>query len=221
MAEHFSKLDAHNKDSALFKHWQIFHQEMEEPPGYAVKVLSSHGSATERQITEALLIEKGDYHNILNSKAEWGRNSIPRQRTVFEDCIEPQTEPVNRGTKRGIIGGDEKRGTNSAPRSGAEIDFQNQFSQRKRRRRIEQKELEAEKGRTIVGGRQSMSTDRELRNMEPERPDSRQESILDRREVVRNGKENLKAIQSTVKEMEPIHDKCTVVRSLDNLHPAK
>ena len=58
-------------------------------------------------------------------------------------------------------------------------------------RRLEQKELEAEKGRTIVGGRQSMSTDRELKNMEPERPDSRQESTLDRREVVRNGKEKL------------------------------
>ena len=39
------------------------------------------------QIGEALQIENRDYDNILNSKAEWSRNRIPRQMTVVQDEI--------------------------------------------------------------------------------------------------------------------------------------
>ena len=86
MAEHFSKYQSRHKDSAMVKHWKNFHGE-EQAPSFSVKVVSKHRSATERQISEALLIEDGVFDNLLNSKTEWGGNRIPRQKTTIQDEV--------------------------------------------------------------------------------------------------------------------------------------
>ena len=81
-------LQARNKDNALYKHWRNSNPEKEDPPAFTVAKLASFRSATERQISEALEIERGEYDELLNSKAEWGMNKIPRQ--VVQEDEDPQ-----------------------------------------------------------------------------------------------------------------------------------
>ena len=70
MGEHFGKLESRQKDSSLMKHWKNFHPGIRMPPKFAVKVMSSHKSATKRQIAEAIAIEEEEYDNLLISKSE-------------------------------------------------------------------------------------------------------------------------------------------------------
>ena len=86
MAEHFSKYANRAKDSAFTKHWRLMHQG-EDPPKFSVKVLSTHKSATERQVAEAIEIEEGRFDTLLNSKSEWGQNRIPTQKTTVKGEI--------------------------------------------------------------------------------------------------------------------------------------
>ena len=83
----------------------------------------------------------------MNSKAEWDRNSIPRQKTVIEEEIEPQLNTEERGVKRGILWGKNEKGDILTPGSGTTADFDSQFTQRKRRKGIARRQIEAENDR--------------------------------------------------------------------------
>ena len=61
------------------------------PPKFKVEKLGTYKTATERQIAEALEIEKGAQDELLNSKSEWGNNKIPRQKVPEE--IDPTPHP--------------------------------------------------------------------------------------------------------------------------------
>ena len=111
-----------------------------EPPAFQVKKMGSYMSSTERQIREALLIQKGEYTNLMNSKSEWGTNSIPRQTVTFQDEIwkdkKEQRTPYQED--------DEPPDQNSQPetrskRQAAPNLFEGQYSQRKKRTRTERK----------------------------------------------------------------------------------
>ena len=159
MGEHFSKLNNRHKDSILVKHWKNFHQARTSPPKFKVKVLSSHLSATERQVAEAIRIEDGGYDNLLNSKAEWGANKIPRQKLVVEDQIQEaaNVNQISQMSKRG-----QKRGPDEEPSSekhGPDFDssekhtettFSTQYSQRKKARRLENKKQRISAGELVV-----------------------------------------------------------------------
>ena len=62
-----------------------FHEEQKDPPKFQAKKLGSYQTSTERQIREALVIQKGDYDNIMNSNSEWGEYLIPRQTASYMD----------------------------------------------------------------------------------------------------------------------------------------
>ena len=49
-------------------------------PDFTFKLHKTHKTSLERQIKEALLIEHTDNKSLMNSKSEWGFNSIPRVR---------------------------------------------------------------------------------------------------------------------------------------------
>ena len=55
------------------------HPEMEEHPKFSFNQIGRHKSALERQIWEAIYIEKENPQITMISKAEFGRNFIPRK----------------------------------------------------------------------------------------------------------------------------------------------
>ena len=87
MAEHFKGFKDQNQKICLVKHRVEFHSTKEESPSFSIKVLGSWTTSTKLQIAEALEMERGDYDNLLNSKTEWGMNSVPRQRNTFKDGL--------------------------------------------------------------------------------------------------------------------------------------
>ena len=137
MKEHFAKLDSRQKESSLVKHWKNFHSDEKSPPKYVVKVISSHKSATERQIAEAIAIENENYDNLLNSKSEWGQNSIPRQKTVVADYVQGQNKQEASPQTANLDVSSQK--PSQRPKRSADDDstFLGQFSQRKKRQRLE------------------------------------------------------------------------------------
>ena len=60
----------------LWKHWQEEHRERKTAPVYTYNLLSRHTSATEMQVREALAISNSKADIIMNSKSEFGRNSL-------------------------------------------------------------------------------------------------------------------------------------------------
>ena len=52
---------------------------------FEFKLVGTHKTSLERQIKEALLIEHTPNENLMNSKAEWGFNAIPRVRIALEN----------------------------------------------------------------------------------------------------------------------------------------
>ena len=87
-SEHVSALRTKNEKFAIVKHWLDEHRDQDSPPEYQFKALGSHKTAIERQIKEALLIQNNrEKVNILNSKAEWGLNRLPRMKITVEDEV--------------------------------------------------------------------------------------------------------------------------------------
>ena len=141
IGEHFSALEKQSSTSCLVKHWEEFHGGNNDPPGYSVKILGRHRSSTERQISEALAIEHGDHHNLLNSKSEWGMNSIPRQGVKFRDTLWEDRQSVPGGdrpgkNKRNRVGTDSVRDSETSEVIQNEL-FTDQYAQRRKRMRID------------------------------------------------------------------------------------
>ena len=111
---------------------------MGDPPPFTVEKLASHRSATERQIGEALEIEKGDFDELLNSKSEWGMNRIPRQ-VIQEEDVNPQPhhEAATQGKRGPPLGDeDEDQHLQGAPKSDRNSAFDNQYTQRRKKIRL-------------------------------------------------------------------------------------
>ena len=83
--DHVDAVKSGNLAYAIVKHHHNEHGNT--PPDFLYKLHRSHRTSLERQITEALLIEHTNVENIMNSRAEWGFNAIPRDR------IEVQNDP--------------------------------------------------------------------------------------------------------------------------------
>ena len=74
--EHIQALATSNTNYAVVRHHQEQHEGLE--PNYSFRFMKQHKTSLERQISEGLLIESTEADFILNSKGEWGCNSIPR-----------------------------------------------------------------------------------------------------------------------------------------------
>ena len=75
MAEHVKKLERKDKNSCLYKHMRLEHNQS-DVPNFKMKTLSAHRTNLERMISEGISIEKVRKANpeaLFNSKAEWGR----------------------------------------------------------------------------------------------------------------------------------------------------
>ena len=73
-----------SEESALVKHWSIHHGDREDAPRYSFSLVGRHKTATERQLKEALMIEDENPDSLMNSKTEYGRNSVVRQTVQFD-----------------------------------------------------------------------------------------------------------------------------------------
>ena len=76
--EHLADLRSRSDSNSLVKHWNEIHGNMDAPPKYQFQVLKKCKTSLERQIWEAIFIENENCEVTMNSKAEWGRNKIPR-----------------------------------------------------------------------------------------------------------------------------------------------
>ena len=77
--EHFKDLEFTRSTSHMLKHAVIHHPDLDpNRVEFRMKILSSHQSAFERQIREAVLIQKYSGVRLMNSKLEYNRCSIPR-----------------------------------------------------------------------------------------------------------------------------------------------
>ena len=57
-------------DSHQVKHWKLDHPDLEAPPAFKFKMLSSFQDPLTRQLSESVRIERGGFQ-ILNSKSEY------------------------------------------------------------------------------------------------------------------------------------------------------
>ena len=65
------------------KHWVLDHPELDAPPRFKFKIISSFSDPLTRQILEAVRIEQsGDL--LLNSKSEFNRCRVPRLKIDME-----------------------------------------------------------------------------------------------------------------------------------------
>ena len=74
--EHHQALLSGNKSYAIVKHQEIHHPE--STPNFTFKLNKSWPSSLQRQIWEAMMIENTPTHELMNSRSEYGGNSIPR-----------------------------------------------------------------------------------------------------------------------------------------------
>ena len=86
-ADHWKALETGDTGYAVAKHQQIDHSGQDH--NFAFKVHQSFKSSLARQIMEAIMIDQEDPTAKLNSRAEWGLNSIPRL-VVHQDLPEGQ-----------------------------------------------------------------------------------------------------------------------------------
>ena len=94
----------------MVKHQVNDHRESEEP-NFIFKVHKSFTSSLERQIREAIRIDEEPVEALMNSKSEWGLNSIPRV-TVVQDIPESTPEtPIEEPTKGTNIPSEATTGT--------------------------------------------------------------------------------------------------------------
>ena len=77
--EHYKDLEFHRTKSHMLKHVVIHHPRMNpEDVSFKMRIISSHKSAFERQLKEAVLIQKYSNTTLMNSKTEYNRCSVPR-----------------------------------------------------------------------------------------------------------------------------------------------
>jgi hypothetical protein len=81
--EHEADIVGELEESHQIKHWVLDHPELDAPPKFKFKVVSSFRYALTRQLSEAVRIElRGE--DILNSKSEFNRCKVPRLKIDLE-----------------------------------------------------------------------------------------------------------------------------------------
>ena len=78
-------LGDNNDDSPLWKHCVAHHGGKEQV--FKMKLLSTHTTAFDRQMSEAVNITYGERDIILNSKSEWMGSSLPRLTVEVKDKV--------------------------------------------------------------------------------------------------------------------------------------
>ena len=103
ISEHWDDLNNKREENPLVKHAAIHHNGI--PPTYTCKAIKTYRTSLSRQIGEALAINNTDARILMNSKAEFGQNSIPRisieGQETKDDSAPAQTIP--RATRSNII----------------------------------------------------------------------------------------------------------------------
>ena len=136
--DHCQALVTKNKDYAVVKHWICKHGDMDDPPNYEFKLESTHKSAIHRQITEAIRIDSEPEENLMNGKAEWGHNRVPRLK-LPEDQV-PQQQPLG-SPQDDDAQTEHVRGKRRPERQQESDNFSMQYTQRAKRIRHEKKAL--------------------------------------------------------------------------------
>ena len=130
-----SALKSRKESSFLWKHWATFHS-TEEAPDFSVKSLRTHRYSTERQICEALQIDKYKGDQLMNSKKEYGANSFIRQTVLYKDQTAEETQDQPRRASRQE---DKETGAQTdKPSCSAERDsskFETKYAQRAKAKR--------------------------------------------------------------------------------------
>ena len=81
--EHEKDRNDEEEDSHQMKHWVLDHPELDAPPKFKFKIISSFSDPLTRQISEAVRIEqRGEL--LLNSKSEFNRCRVPRLKIDME-----------------------------------------------------------------------------------------------------------------------------------------
>ena len=81
--EHEKDRNDEQEESHQLKHWVLDHPELDAPPKFKFKLISSFADPLTRQISEAVRIEqRGEL--ILNSKSEFNRCRVPRLKIDME-----------------------------------------------------------------------------------------------------------------------------------------
>ena len=158
--EHQDNLRLRKESSCLLRHQKDHHGD--KPTSFEVKALRTYKTATERQVAEALNIERGDHDIIMNSKSEFGRNAIAVLSTRFGDRMWDRggdnITPRDTDNKKRLADI-----TLSAPEN--QTDFSSQYSQRRKRLKIEKDKEKASallataSGNSDVQRQQDVATD--------------------------------------------------------------
>ena len=77
-AEHTTALHNKDKDSVLYRHMQDKHTDDVNTPNFKMSVISTHKSALDRQISEAVHISNTPDDDLINRKSEWGHQKLVR-----------------------------------------------------------------------------------------------------------------------------------------------
>ena len=127
--EHLADLRTKNDKNSLVKHWQECHGEQDVPPKYSFNVLKKCRTSLQRQIWEAILIDKEhsqcDYE--INQKGEFGINLMPKLMPTMNGELAPENKPDESSRKR-------------PPKpdvSNYKSNFSTQYSQRRKRAKLD------------------------------------------------------------------------------------
>ena len=110
----------------MVRHWNESHSDSQNPPNYSYEVMAQYKSSLQRQLMEALLIEREQCDNIMNGKGEWGINLVPRLK-VDDESEYRRVKMTDKTNKR------DRDNTNETDTDRDQ--FNNQLSQRKRAKR--------------------------------------------------------------------------------------
>ena len=81
--EHSLQLQKKSKDSVMYRHQEQKHNS-NETPTFTMTVTGSYRSALDRQISEAVKINRQPKHKLINNKTEFRQNKIMRTQLLFE-----------------------------------------------------------------------------------------------------------------------------------------
>ena len=95
--EHWKDLEYRRPTSHMMRHLVEFHPDLDPSEAYfRMKIVSSHNSAFERQITEAVLIERNDGDYSMNSKLEYSRTILPKLKSKLGEMAEEDSPRVKK-----------------------------------------------------------------------------------------------------------------------------
>ena len=99
--DHAKAMERNDEKYAIVKHQANFHPQ--EPPNFIYKQHRTWKSSLERQVGEAIMINETKPGSLMNSKSEWGHNSIPRISVIRdnqEEAKSPNQSPTDPPTNQ-------------------------------------------------------------------------------------------------------------------------